>query len=699
NLYRWINEGRGPYEAVLLEHYWKTPYRITGSDGKSRQVKDSKEAIDYLGRCGISIVNAHNHTLSDHFTDDSSGISELVSRGKPIIYSPHIFIAYNAVSDPKAAMFTPQGARKSALKEAFVQKKLAGLRAFKAQSQMMEVADRTVYINHFMKDLGNAIYPSARAKGTIIPLATDFMKYSSNGNIDEGAKTLRSQMGDGMVIAYSGRCTEAKGIFDLAEGFNRIKSKHPSTKLLLVGPAADDEKSSILASISPGYRQDVFFTGYLSDKGQIAMCYKAADMVVIPSYYETFSMAGIEVLSVAKDGKPALAISDVDGPHEIFVSTGLGYGVKPGNPESIRQAFEHVASHPKEAKERTIRAHGYVTRKYSPGRFVEDYEELFDQHTRSPGLRVPENPIDRLVNKALGRDAKVISRKKLSGGMISDVFEVAIADGGGQRNLIVKLYGDTPYSEEYPREASKEEYVFGLARKHTSVPVPNVILVDDSSIVGKPAIVTDSINGTDMKKAFPGMAYAQITSVMKELGKYMADLHTLKSPEYGWIASRREVRKTTGSWAEFFAGLVEDHINVDAGNSRLLSQAEIDGARKAVDRHWKILDGETEPVLIHNDIWPQNILIDSKGSIGGIIDAEMAMLGPRSYDIFMVNYWARPSVPRAAEEFMSSYYNGKKPVTKWDSKLEGIYKMERLMRLGFRGKKHPDVANTIARLM
>jgi len=90
---------------------------------------------------------------------------------------------------------------------------------------------------------------------------------------------------------------------------------HPATRFVLVGGyggGAEIERGWMADALWP-YRDQVHFTGWLSP-GEVARWYCAADILVIPSWYEPFGMV---VLEGMLHGLP-IAATSVGGPAEIL---------------------------------------------------------------------------------------------------------------------------------------------------------------------------------------------------------------------------------------------------------------------------------------------------------------------------------------------------------------------------------------------
>lgn len=124
----------------------------------------------------------------------------------------------------------------------------------------------------------------------------------------------------------------------------------------------------------PDVRDHVLFLGW---QDNIPSWIKAADIVVIPSEFETFSMATIEAMSV---GTPVIATSS-GGPAEIISDQITGFLVPPRNPQALSNAINNVLTNPAQSDVIASSAKEYASANYSQANrynlMVKEYLQLW----------------------------------------------------------------------------------------------------------------------------------------------------------------------------------------------------------------------------------------------------------------------------------------------------------------------------------
>jgi glycosyltransferase involved in cell wall biosynthesis len=118
------------------------------------------------------------------------------------------------------------------------------------------------------------------------------------------------------VILFAGRLSEEKGVMDIPKVMNMVKQKHPNAKIAFVGIGPKEKE---LKQILP----DAIFLGWVNHD-DLPKVYSAADILVLPSRFDTFGCVVLEALSC---GLPVIAYN-TKGPKDI-INHGLnGYLVK-----------------------------------------------------------------------------------------------------------------------------------------------------------------------------------------------------------------------------------------------------------------------------------------------------------------------------------------------------------------------------------
>lgn len=137
---------------------------------------------------------------------------------------------------------------------------------------------------------------------------------------------FKKESDQGPVIFYAGRLSEEKGVMDLPAIFHRIKSRIPNARLAFAGtgPCQEDLKSAC---------PEASFLGWLAPD-QLAQTYSQADLLLLPSWFDTFSCSLLEALSC---GLPAIAFN-TNGPRDIL-SEGRGGLLAEGTEEMSEMAI------------------------------------------------------------------------------------------------------------------------------------------------------------------------------------------------------------------------------------------------------------------------------------------------------------------------------------------------------------------------
>nr|WP_321441406.1 glycosyltransferase family 4 protein [uncultured Hyphomonas sp.] len=124
----------------------------------------------------------------------------------------------------------------------------------------------------------------------------------------ESVHACRDRAGAGPdtpLAVFVGRLDPVKGVDTLIKAFRKIE--HPDFRLAIVG---DGSETEMLNKLAQGDER-IVFTGYSKVP---ADWYRAADLLVMPSRNEPFSLVCLEAMA----GDTPMLVSDVDGFQEIF---------------------------------------------------------------------------------------------------------------------------------------------------------------------------------------------------------------------------------------------------------------------------------------------------------------------------------------------------------------------------------------------
>ena len=226
-------------------------------------------------------------------------------------------------------------------------------------------------------------------------------------------------------------------------------------------------------------------------------------------------------------------------------------------------------------------------------------------------MKIERRLIDRIFKKNIGEDVKRV--KEYLGGHINRIYEV-------NGKFILKVY-----NEDW--KAEKEKYIYSLIREKTDVPVPIVLATDSGKrIIKSTYSIFSKIEGKQITKD---------SKLIKKAGEYLAKIHSVKFPNYGWIV-KDKVKPGFSSWRNFFWYDVNEKLE-KLRKVGVIKSAEND--IKECFRHYDyLLKVGDKPCLLHKDYHGSHIF--TKGNeITGIIDVEWSIAGHNENDFTKAFLW------------------------------------------------------------
>jgi D-inositol-3-phosphate glycosyltransferase len=158
------------------------------------------------------------------------------------------------------------------------------------------------------------------------------------------------------IILYAGRLEWRKGVGTLISSIQNLRKKNEfenGLQVLIVGrtTGADKKEYQRLKELAEkqGVAQYITFVG-ATDREEMKYFYSAADVCVVPSYYEPFGQVPLEAFSCHC---PVIA-SRVGG-LQYTVTEDTGYLVPPRRADSLAVALDHVLRNKEQYREKAIK--------------------------------------------------------------------------------------------------------------------------------------------------------------------------------------------------------------------------------------------------------------------------------------------------------------------------------------------------------
>lgn len=237
---------------------------------------------------------------------------------------------------------------------------------YNEDSMLFRLSDVIVCLSQDSYDIISSIYQIATDKLRLIPNGLrDFSQDRSNVEV----RAMYNIPKEDYILLYSGRVSYQKGIMEVFACFKDVLHYYPNSWLVLAG--GGDSK------VPPEIRLRVISLGQISQE-DLFPWYKAADLGLLPSFYEQCSYTGIEMKMF---GLPVVASNGIGvrcmfGKQDSIVAQIETYTNLSNYRENLKNAIlQFLSLSPKDRK--TL---GHMSRKH--------YEEAYTQTSM----------IDRYIN-------------------------------------------------------------------------------------------------------------------------------------------------------------------------------------------------------------------------------------------------------------------------------------------------------------
>ena len=220
------------------------------------------------------------------------------------------------------------------------------------EQEVAESADAAVVSTQQERDDLVRLYGARPETIEVIPAGVDAEMFRPDSRF---AARAALDLDGKRVILYVGRMEHLKGLDLLLGAFARLEETADARLLMVGGKLDQDEELDRLKSIAVrlGIGDRVTFTGAVPQT-ELPTYYRAADVFVLPSYYESFGLAALEAMAC---GTPVV-VSRVGGLKSFVRSGETGYLIPWHCPEPFAERIDMLLANPslREAMGRAARA-------------------------------------------------------------------------------------------------------------------------------------------------------------------------------------------------------------------------------------------------------------------------------------------------------------------------------------------------------
>jgi len=193
----------------------------------------------------------------------------------------------------------------------------------------------------------------------------------------------------------------------------------------------------------------------------------------------------------------------------------------------------------------------------------------------------------------------------------------------------------------YERDMMRQEPgIHALLLERTSVPVAPIVAFDQSySLIDRDYLLMRRLPGQALSDA----GTVDTDGVLREVGACLAQVHSLRAETYGYIGEHRPM-EPQAAWGNAFAVMWRNLIE-DVASVGHYTDDERDRMVRLLDSKLHMFERPVPSCLLHMDVWSQNILVDEKGNLTGLVDWDRALWGDPEIEFAVLDYCgiSRPS--------------------------------------------------------
>jgi len=329
--------------------------------------------------------------LFDHFEELYSNFLNVIDHQNPYsLFHGHYWDggwmaikACRQFSKPFVENFHSIGMIRFKTKEKYLKNQNERIFIEKRTALEKEIIDRSsiiISLSETEKNDLHSLYEAPLEKITVIPGGVNLKQFTKIAK--EKAREKLNINKDNFIILYVGRLEWRKGIGTLITAVKLLKSEVPNLETLIVGGKIYGRQKNfsdfkeyqrlLKKTEGEGVKEIVHFKGRI-DHVQLPLFYSAADIFVIPSYYEPF---GLVVLEANASQVPVVA-SRVGGLQTTIKDGETGLLFEPRNCLDLKEKILKLYTSKDLAEKITKNAYENVKKNYSWTNIADKIDQIY----------------------------------------------------------------------------------------------------------------------------------------------------------------------------------------------------------------------------------------------------------------------------------------------------------------------------------
>ncbi|PIN93093.1 hypothetical protein COU54_04335 [Candidatus Pacearchaeota archaeon CG10_big_fil_rev_8_21_14_0_10_31_24] len=237
----------------------------------------------------------------------------------------------------------------------------------------LELYDKIIEVNPSQHEWMSNDYGIPKEKIEFVPNGISKSVFDENNSNDIKILRKKYSINGKKIISYLGRVQKYKGIDQVIKVLPEIKKNHPNVIFVIAGKDFGDKKRLEDLASSLNVKENVRFTGEVSEKEKLAIL-DISEIFVFPSEWEAF---GIVVLEAMARGNAIISTSTEGGKYLIKENEN-GYLFNLGDIKKLREELEVLLKNDK-LRKRMMKVNKDKAKKYQWVKIVKILEKVYSE--------------------------------------------------------------------------------------------------------------------------------------------------------------------------------------------------------------------------------------------------------------------------------------------------------------------------------
>lgn len=191
----------------------------------------------------------------------------------------------------------------------------------------------------------------------------------------------------------------------------------------------------------------------------------------------------------------------------------------------------------------------------------------------------------------------------------------------------------------YEQNMMKQEpKIHKIVHDLTQIPLPRIYVFDENrKFIDRNFLLMEKLEGTALSRAY-WIDFEKRKKILEEVGENLQEVHSIHAKRYGYLGPHHPMSPQSSWWAAF--SVMWRKIIQGVYNCGFYKDKEKDHYIALLEKKKGHFDARKHipSSLLHMDIWGQNILVNEKGIITGIVDWDRALWGDPEIEFAVLDY-------------------------------------------------------------